>query len=60
MVGSPDEVNEKILYEYELFGFARFLAQMSFGSLPHAAMMKSIELFATVVVPAVKKHLRDR
>ena len=60
MVGSPDEVIEKILYEYELFGFTRFLAQMSVGSLPHAAMMKSIELFATVVVPAVKKHLKDR
>ena len=29
LVGSPQEVIDKILYEYELFGNTRFLAQMS-------------------------------
>ena len=55
MVGSPQQVIDKILYEYELFKNTRFLAQMSVGTLPHDKMMRSIELFGTVVAPAVRK-----
>jgi probable LLM family oxidoreductase len=58
LVGNPAEVTDKILYEHELFGNTRFLAQMSVGTLPHAQMMHSIELFGTKVVPAVKKALQ--
>jgi probable LLM family oxidoreductase len=57
MVGSPQQVIDKILYEYELFGFTRFLAQMSMGDLPHKRNLKSMELFATRVVPEVKKSI---
>lgn len=57
MVGDPQMVIDKILYEYELFGFTRFMAQMSVGSFPHKEMLRSIELFGTKVVPAVKKAL---
>jgi len=57
MVGSPQEVIDKILYEYELFGNTRFLAQMSVGSIPHKHMLRSIELFGTVVAPAVRKAI---
>lgn len=57
LVGSPQEVIDKILYEYELFGNTRFLAQMSVGTIPHKQMMRSIELFGTVVAPAVRKAL---
>ena len=59
LVGSPQEVVEKILYEHELFGHTRFLAQMSIGAMPHALNLKSIELLATKVVPEVKKHLAN-
>ncbi|MEP7263999.1 MAG: LLM class flavin-dependent oxidoreductase [Bacteroidota bacterium] len=57
MVGSPQQVIEKILYEHELFGNTRFMAQASVGNVPHNLIMKSIELFGSVVVPAVKKSL---
>lgn len=57
MVGSPEEVAEKIVAEHKLFGNTRFLAQASVGPVPHALTMKSIELFATKVVPMVKKEL---
>lgn len=57
LVGSPQQVIDKILYEYELFKNERFLAQMSVGTMPHDKMMRSIELFGSVVVPAVKKAL---
>lgn len=57
MVGSVQQTTEKILYEHELFGNTRFLAQASVGNVPHAMIMKSIELFGTRVVPDVKKAL---
>jgi probable LLM family oxidoreductase len=57
MVGSVQEVIDKILYEHELFGNTRFLAQASVGNVPHAKIMKSIELFGTKVAPAVKKAI---
>lgn len=56
-VGSPQQVTEKILYQHELFGHQRFNMQMSVGSMPHEKVMRSIELFGSEVVPAVKKAL---
>ena len=58
LVGSPDEVAEKIIYEYELFGNTRFLAQMSVGTIPHEKMLRSIELFGKVVAPKVREYVK--
>lgn len=55
LVGDPQEVIDKILYEHELFGNQRFLMQMSVGTMPHEKIMRSIELFGTVVAPAVRR-----
>jgi probable LLM family oxidoreductase len=55
LVGSPQQVIDKILYAYELFGNTRFLLHISVGTLPHAKVMRAIELLGTVVAPAVKK-----
>lgn len=57
MVGSVEQVIEKMIYEYELFGFTRFFAQASLGFVPHEMTIKSIELFAKQVVPEVKRRL---
>jgi probable LLM family oxidoreductase len=57
VVGSPQDVIEKILYQHELFGHQRFLAQISVGTLPHEQVLRAIELFATEVAPAVRKEL---
>lgn len=55
-VGSPQEIIDKIMYQYELFGHQRFLAQISVGGMAHAKIMKAIELFGTRVVPVVRKE----
>lgn len=55
LVGSPQQVIDKILYEHELFGNTRFLLHISVGTLPHDILMRAIELLGTVVAPAVKK-----
>jgi probable LLM family oxidoreductase len=60
MVGSPEEVVEKILFQHELFGHRRFLAQISVGTLPHDKVMRAIELFGTKVAPAVREEVARR
>jgi probable LLM family oxidoreductase len=60
LVGSPQQVIDKILWEHELFGNTRFLLHISVGTLPHAQVMRSIELLGTVVAPAVKKAVGQR
>lgn len=56
-VGSPQQVIDKILYEHELFKHDRMLLQFSVGPMKHADIMRSIELFGTVVAPAVRTAL---
>ena len=55
LVGDPQEVIDKILLEHEIFRMDRFLLQLSVGPVPHLAMMRAIELYGTVVAPAVRK-----
>ena len=56
-VGGPAEIAEKILWQHELFGHDRFLIQMIGGGMPHAQLMRSIELFGTRVAPEVRRAL---
>ena len=60
LIGSPQEVIDKILYEHELFGNTRYLVQFSVGSMPHAKLLRSIELFGTVVAPVVRREVAAR
>jgi probable LLM family oxidoreductase len=59
-VGSPEEVAEKILFEHELFGHQRYIAQMSVGAVAHEDVMHSIELFGTEVAPVVRAEVERR
>ena len=56
-MGSPQQIVDKILMQHEWFDHQRFGLQLSVGTLPHAKVMKAIELFGTVVKPAVNKAL---
>jgi probable LLM family oxidoreductase len=58
LIGSPDEVVEKIIRHSEaLGGVSRFTFQMNAASLPHAKLMRAIELLGTRVAPALRKEL---
>jgi probable LLM family oxidoreductase len=58
LIGSPDEVVEKIIRHSEaLGGVSRFTFQMNAASLPHAKLMRAIELLGTRVAPALRKGL---
>jgi probable LLM family oxidoreductase len=58
LVGSPQQVIDKILFEHELFGHTRFLAQMSMGAMPHDKILHAMELLGTKVAPEVKKYIK--
>jgi alkanesulfonate monooxygenase SsuD/methylene tetrahydromethanopterin reductase-like flavin-dependent oxidoreductase (luciferase family) len=57
LVGSPDDVAEKIVALHGLFAPDRFLAQVSVGVMPHEQTLRSIELLATEVAPRVRERL---
>ena len=59
-VGSPDQVVEKILFQHEIFNHDRFLVQLTVGSMPHAQILHSIELFGTKVAPVVRDEVARR
>ena len=56
-VGSPETVAQKIANTVRTLGVQRFDMKYSSGTLPHENMMRSIELYGTVVVPRVKELL---
>lgn len=57
LVGNPQEVIDKILFEHRLFQMDRFLLQLTVGPIPHDKVMKAIELLGTVVAPSVRATL---
>ncbi|WP_226035279.1 LLM class flavin-dependent oxidoreductase [Aquibacillus saliphilus] len=55
-IGSPQEIIEKILYQHELFGNQRYIAQIDFGGMPMDKLKKNIEIIGTEILPAIKKY----
>ncbi|WP_214629417.1 LLM class flavin-dependent oxidoreductase [Paenibacillus agaridevorans] len=60
MIGSPQQIIEKMLYQYELYGQQRFMAQIDFGGVPFDKIAKNIELIATEILPAIRKHTAQK
>jgi probable LLM family oxidoreductase len=60
LIGSPQEVIDKILFEHELFGNTRFLIQLSVGTMPHDKLLRAIDLFGTKVAPVVRREVAAR
>ena len=56
-VGSPETVAAKIIRTVTDLGISRFDLKYSAGTLPHDALMTSIELFGTKVAPLVRERL---
>ena len=61
LVGNPEEVAEKIVYEHGILGQNRFLGQIIKGQeLSHDKILRSIELLATKVAPLVEQKLAGK
>lgn len=59
-VGTPQQVIDKILLQYDIFQHDRFLVQFSVGTMPHDKIMRSIELYGTEVAPVVREEVARR
>jgi alkanesulfonate monooxygenase SsuD/methylene tetrahydromethanopterin reductase-like flavin-dependent oxidoreductase (luciferase family) len=56
LIGSPDEVVDKILRHAEaLGGISRISFQMNAASLPQAKMMRAIDAIGASVAPALRQ-----
>ncbi|MEK3979753.1 LLM class flavin-dependent oxidoreductase [Psychrobacillus sp. FSL K6-2836] len=55
-IGSPQQIIEKILYQYEVFGHQRYIGQMDFGGVPFEKLLKNIEIIGNEILPAIKKY----
>ena len=61
LIGSPDEVVDKILHHNEaLGGIARLSFQINVASLPQIKMMRAIDAIGARVVPALHQEDVDR
>ena len=56
-VGDPETVAGKIIETIQATGANRFDLKYSNGPMPHSQLMKSIELYATEVIPRVRAAL---
>jgi probable LLM family oxidoreductase len=60
VIGTAEEVAEKILFQHGLFGHDRHLMHLTVGTMPHADVMKAIELLGTEVAPLVRDEVARR
>jgi probable LLM family oxidoreductase len=58
MIGSAQEMIDKIMQEHELLHHDRFLAQIDVGRLPFREVAKAIERFGEKVAPVIRAETR--
>ena len=58
-LGSPQQIIDKLLYQYELFGHQRFIGQVDIGGMPFDKVAQVIELLGTEVAPVVRREIAN-
>ncbi|KAA9005841.1 LLM class flavin-dependent oxidoreductase [Paenibacillus spiritus] len=56
-VGDPKTVADKIIHLRKQVGITRFFLHMPLGTMPHADVMRGIELLGTEVAPRVREEI---
>lgn len=56
-VGDPETVAEKIIHLRKHVGITRFMLHLPLGTMPHADVMRAIELLGTEVAPRVRAEI---
>ncbi|WP_433234337.1 LLM class flavin-dependent oxidoreductase [Actinomadura nitritigenes] len=60
LVGSPQEVVDKLLAYHELYGLNRAVIQMGFGGMPQKEHLEAIERLGAEVAPVVRREVAAR
>lgn len=56
-IGDPETVDDKIVRTAQVLGSERFMLHISVGTLPHAKVLRAIELLGTEVAPLVREAM---
>ncbi|MGH3744492.1 MAG: LLM class flavin-dependent oxidoreductase, partial [Mycobacteriales bacterium] len=56
LVGSPQEVIDKLLAYHELYGLNRAIVHVGFGGMPQTEHLEAIERLGTEVAPVVRRE----
>ncbi|MFD0855718.1 LLM class flavin-dependent oxidoreductase, partial [Actinomadura adrarensis] len=60
LVGSPQEMIDKLLTYHELYGLNRAMFHIGFGGVPQKEHLEGIELLGTEVAPVVRREVAAR
>lgn len=59
LIGSPELVTEKLIYQYDLFKQQRFTVEVDFGGQPLERVKETLDMYANEVLPKVKQHIKE-
>jgi len=57
VIGSPEDVAEKMVRLHRLFGNDRIMVQMAIGAMPHDKVLQALDLLGRRVAPMVRSQL---
>lgn len=57
LVGSPETIINKIVYQYENYKHDRHLLQLDLGGMPFETISKTIKILGETVIPEVKRRI---
>ncbi|UYM04209.1 LLM class flavin-dependent oxidoreductase [Solicola gregarius] len=60
VVGSPQEVIDKLLAYHDIYGLDRALIQVGFGGMPQNEVLEALDLLGTEVAPVVRREVAAR
>lgn len=59
MVGSPAQIIDKLIYQYEIYGMDRYIGQIDFGGVPLDKIKRTIDFLGEKIIPEVKKYTQE-
>ncbi len=60
LVGDPETIIEKILYQYDIYKNDRIMLQLDLGGMPWEQVKYNIEVIGKVIAPRVREEIRIR
>ncbi len=60
LIGSPELITEKMIYQYDLYKQQRFTVQVDFGGQPLEKVKETLDIYVQEVLPKVKAHIMKR
>lgn len=59
-MGGAQEIIDKLLFHWDIFGHDRCLIQLTVGPMPHDKVLRAIEILGTEVAPVVREEIAKR